>query len=163
MSVFRRRREEPTPVAGAQPGLPEDEAPTTVPVARDPDLAVPPFRPAPAKEAAAMNLPPKPGQPSAQPAGMGVPPRPAPMAGTGPLITPGSTRSAAAPERRAMVVGKGISLQGTVTDAERLVVEGTVESQMLQAAELMISQTGVFKGEVEVDDAEIAGLYAATW
>jgi cytoskeletal protein CcmA (bactofilin family) len=139
--------------------MPEGPEPTTVPVARDPDLAVPPFRPAPAKEAAAMTLPPKPGQPT----GMGMPPRPAPMAGTGPIVAPGgSTRPMAAPERRSMVVGRGISLQGTVTDAERLVVEGTVESQMLQAAELMISQSGIFKGEVEVDDAEIAGLFDGT-
>ncbi|MCQ4162125.1 polymer-forming cytoskeletal protein, partial [Roseomonas sp. GC11] len=65
-------------------------------------------------------------------------------------------------ERRTMVVGKGISLQGTVTDAERLVVEGTVESQMLHAAELQISHSGVFKGEVEVDDAEIAGTFDGT-
>jgi cytoskeletal protein CcmA (bactofilin family) len=159
MSVFRRRREEPTPGQGASPGLPEGPEPTTVPVARDPDLAVPPFRPAPTKEAAAMTLPPKPGQPT----GMGMPPRPAPMAGTGPIIAPGgSTRPAPAPERRAMVVGKGISLQGTVTDAERLVVEGMVESQMLQAAELMISHSGVFKGEVEVEDAEVAGIFDGT-
>ncbi len=161
MSVFRRRREEPTPAAAA---LPEGEAPTTVPVARDPDLAVPPFRPAPSpaqaphSKDAAMNMPQKPGQP-----GMGVPPRPMPMAGTGPLITPGGgARPAPAPERRSMVVGKGISLQGTVTDAERLVVEGTVESQMMHAAELMISHSGVFKGEVEVDDAEIAGIFDGT-
>jgi cytoskeletal protein CcmA (bactofilin family) len=155
MSVFRRRREEPTPPApGAIPDSPAAE-PTTVPVARDPDLAVPPFRPA-AKEAA-MNLPPKPGQPT----GMGMPPRP--MAGAGPIITPGGgARPAQASERRAMVVGKGISLQGTVTDAERLVVEGTVESQMLHAAELQITHSGVFKGEVEVEDAEIAGIFDGT-
>ena len=31
-------------------------------------------------------------------------------------------------ERRTLVVGRGISVQGTVQDAERLVVEGTVEA-----------------------------------
>ncbi|MBO1075677.1 polymer-forming cytoskeletal protein [Roseomonas marmotae] len=159
MSVFRRRREEPTPTQGAPSGLPEGGEPTTVPVARDPDLAVPPFRPAPSKEASAMNLPSKPGQP----AGIGVPPRPPSMGGASPY-TPagGSPRPAPAPDRRSMVVGKGISLQGTVTDAERLVVEGTIESQMLHAAELVISHSGVFKGEVEVDDAEIAGIFDGT-
>nr|WP_241749319.1 polymer-forming cytoskeletal protein [Pseudoroseomonas aerophila] len=156
MSVFRRRREEPTPPApGAVPDSPDSGAPTTVPVARDPDLAVPPFRPAAAKEAA-MNLPPKPGQPT----GMGMPPRP-PMAGAGPIVATGA-RPAPAAERRSMVVGKGISLQGTVTDAERLVVEGTVESQMMHAAELQITHSGVFKGEVEVEDAEIAGIFDGT-
>jgi len=69
---------------------------------------------------------------------------------------------AASAERRTLVIGKGISLAGTVADAERLVIEGTMESQMLQAAELSISATGTFKGEVQVQDAEIAGLFDGT-
>ncbi|MDJ0391454.1 polymer-forming cytoskeletal protein [Roseomonas sp. E05] len=108
-----------------------------------------------------MNLPPKPSQ---APAGMGVPPRPPVNAGA-PLTTRPAGGPSAAPQpsdRRTMVVGRGISLQGTVTDAERLVVEGTIESQMMQAAELFISQSGVFKGEVEVEDAEIAGTFDGT-
>lgn len=164
MSIFRRR-EEPTPPAPGAGGAEEGPGvPTTVPVARDPDLAVPPFRPAPSKEAA-MNLPPKPSQP---PAGMGMPPRPPVNAGMNagaqqaPAAAARAPGPAAATERRTMVVGKGISLQGTVTDAERLVVEGTIESQMMQAAELFISPSGVFKGEVEVDDAEIAGTFDGT-
>jgi cytoskeletal protein CcmA (bactofilin family) len=104
-----------------------------------------------------MSMPPKPNtmpnpqQPQQQRApqpGLGVPARPAgrPEAG----------------DRRTLVVGRGISLQGTVADAERLVVEGTVESQMIQAAELQVAPTGVFKGEVQVEDAEIAGLFDGT-
>ena len=65
-------------------------------------------------------------------------------------------------ERRTLVVGRGISLQGTVQDAERLVVEGTVEATMINAAELAITQGGVFKGEVQVEDAEIAGTIDGT-
>ena len=61
-------------------------------------------------------------------------------------------------ERRTLVVGRGISVQGVVQDAERLVVEGTVEATMIHATELSIAPGGVFKGEVEVEDAEIAGL-----
>jgi cytoskeletal protein CcmA (bactofilin family) len=60
------------------------------------------------------------------------------------------------------VVGRGISVQGTVQDAERLVVEGTVEASMIHATELAISPGGVFKGEVEVEDAEIAGTIDGT-
>lgn len=60
-------------------------------------------------------------------------------------------------ERRTLVVGRGISVQGTVQDAERLVVEGTVEANMLQAKELYVAQGGVLRGEVEVEDAELAG------
>ncbi|MCO6416628.1 polymer-forming cytoskeletal protein [Siccirubricoccus sp. KC 17139] len=84
----------------------------------------------------------------ARPAPVGVPARPAAR------IDP--------TERRTLVVGRGISLQGTVADAERLVVEGTVESQMIQATELFVAQSGVFKGEVQVEDAEIAGLFDGT-
>jgi cytoskeletal protein CcmA (bactofilin family) len=65
-------------------------------------------------------------------------------------------------ERRTLVVGRGISVQGTVQDAERLVVEGTVEASMIHATELSIIQGGVFKGEVEVEDAEIAGTIDGT-
>jgi cytoskeletal protein CcmA (bactofilin family) len=65
-------------------------------------------------------------------------------------------------ERRTLVVGRGISVQGTVQDAERLVVEGTVEASMIRATELSIAPGGVFKGEVEVEDAEIAGTIDGT-
>jgi len=159
MSVFRRRREEPSPPAhGAGEAHEAEHAPTTLPVARDPDLAVPPFRPAASQEAA-MNLPPKPSQP---PAGMAMPPRPPVNAGAPLAARPGPAPAPAVSDRRTLVVGKGISLQGTVTDAERLVVEGTIESQMLHASELFISGSGVFKGEVEVEDAEIAGIFDGT-
>ena len=69
-----------------------------------------------------------------------------------------------APEaaRRTLVVGRGISVQGTVQDAERLVVEGTIEATMIHATELAISPGGVFRGEVEVEDAEVAGTIDGT-
>ncbi|HYP64176.1 MAG TPA: polymer-forming cytoskeletal protein [Acidocella sp.] len=66
-------------------------------------------------------------------------------------------------ERRTLVVGRGISVQGTVQDAERLVVEGTVEATSINGlTELSIAQGGVFKGEVEVEEAEIAGTIDGT-
>ncbi|WP_408902662.1 bactofilin family protein [Roseomonas acroporae] len=105
-----------------------------------------------------MSLAPK---PSVGPAGGAVPPAAVPR----PAGAPVGARPAPRPEpaeRRTLVVGKGISLQGTVADAERLVVEGTVESQMIHAAELSISHSGVFKGEVEVEEAEIAGFFDGT-
>lgn len=60
-------------------------------------------------------------------------------------------------EQRTLVVGRGISVQGTVQDAERLVVEGTVESSMISAKELAVMPGGLFRGGVEVENAEIAG------
>jgi len=79
---------------------------------------------------------------------------------------PGSTTGRPASrdpsDRRTLVVGRGISVQGVVQDAERLVVEGTVEATMIHATELSIAPGGVFKGEVEVEDAEIAGTIDGT-
>lgn len=85
--------------------------------------------------------------------GGAMPPRPG--AGLGPAPREGG-------ERRTLVVGRGISVQGTVQDAERLVVEGTVEASMIHAQELAIAPGGVFKGEVEVEEAEIAGTIDGT-
>jgi cytoskeletal protein CcmA (bactofilin family) len=81
-------------------------------------------------------------------------------------VRPGVTAGRPAPrdpsERRTLVVGRGISVQGVVQDAERLVVEGTVEATMIHATELAIAPGGMFKGEVEVEDAEIAGTIDGT-
>lgn len=86
-----------------------------------------------------------------------LPARP-PMGGPAPARPVGRDSA----ERRTLVVGRGISVQGTVQDAERLVVEGTVEASMIRATELSIAPGGVFKGEVEVEDAEIAGTIDGT-
>lgn len=151
MSLFRRKDEPASGVAG-------EGAPTTIPAARDPDLAVPPFRPAgvmpasPAAPAATGPVAPRPNSPPAGGIGRAAPP----AASTAPRAAAPKPETV---ERRTLVVGKGISLQGTVTEAERLVIEGTMESQLLQAQELVISHSGVFKGEVEVEDAEIAGVF----
>ena len=94
------------------------------------------------------------GRPAGAPSGASLG-GPSPVAG----IAQPPRAPAGASERRTLVVGKGISLQGTVADAERLEVEGTVESQMIHAQELLIAHAGVFKGEVEVEDAEVAGVF----
>lgn len=125
-------------------------------------LGVPPFRPAQLKDLTAMSRAPF---PAPQPAAPQVPPAPLPG-------TPAPRPAAAPPgprvtgreptERRTLVVGRGISVQGTVQDAERLVVEGTVEATMIHATELAIAPGGVFRGEVEIEDAEIAGTIDGT-
>ncbi len=90
-----------------------------------------------------------------------IPSNPIPPASAPRSLMP-NTPSREAAERRTLVVGRGISVQGTVQDAERLVVEGTVEATMINANELSIAPGGVFKGEVEVDDAEVAGTIDGT-
>ncbi|HET8996073.1 MAG TPA: polymer-forming cytoskeletal protein [Acetobacteraceae bacterium] len=120
----------------------------------DSGLGVPPFRPAQPKEAQSMSRPPFPATPGSPSAAPGQPARPA--------AAPSRTANRDPGERRTLVVGRGISVQGTVQDAERLVVEGTVEASMIHATELAIAPGGVFKGEVEVEDAEIAGTIDGT-
>lgn len=155
MAIFGR----PKPREGDGPTLPTADTPpplSITPKPRDPagDLGVPPIRPA-QNEALSMTLAPK---PTAMPSVPGAPGRPA----VAPIGMPARPPRPEAGERRTLVVGRGISLQGTVSDAERLVVEGTVESQMIQAAELFVAQSGVFRGEMQVEDAEIAGLFDGT-
>jgi cytoskeletal protein CcmA (bactofilin family) len=140
--MFRRRKPEDgpePPASGPQPLSP----------AADNGLGVPPFRPAP-KEPPAMSRPPLPNVPPAGPSPVVRPPVQQPRAGRDPA------------ERRTLVVGRGISVHGTVQDAERLVVEGTIEASMIHATELVIPQGGVFKGEVEVEDAEVSGTMDGT-
>lgn len=155
MALWGNKRPDGSPGTETGGASPTPIAPTaTPPAARDQDVGVPPFRPAP-KDSAAMNTAPK---PTAAPAPSPVaPPRPAAVG-----VPARPMGKAEASERRTLVVGRGISLQGTVADAERLVVEGRVESQMIQAAELHVAQSGVFKGEVQVEDAEIAGEFDGT-
>ncbi len=126
----------------------------------DTGIGVPPFRPAPSKETLMSRTPLTPPPMTVPPAGgqgalagglAGGMPRPA-----------GRLGREESSERRTLVVGRGISVQGTVQDAERLVVEGTVEASMIHATELAIAPGGVFKGEVEVEDAEIAGTIDGT-
>lgn len=102
---------------------------------------------------------------------MSRPPFPAaPQPGMAPAATPpGQPATAGAQqqqrrpaERRTMVIGRGISVHGTIQDAERLEVQGIVEAKMIHATELSIAQGGVFRGEVEVEEAEIAGTIDGT-
>ncbi|GBQ67654.1 hypothetical protein AA103196_1733 [Ameyamaea chiangmaiensis NBRC 103196] len=86
----------------------------------------------------------------------------APTAPTAPRAPGATTVRKDTTERRTLVVGRGISVQGTVQDAERLVVEGTVESSLIHATELSVAQGGVFRGAVEVEDAELAGTIDGT-
>ncbi len=92
-----------------------------------------------------------------------MPPAAAPRPpATPPLRSLTGREGAPGSERRTLVVGRGISLSGLVQDAERLVVEGTVEAQMIHAAELAVSPGGIFKGEIEVEEAEVAGTVDGT-
>jgi cytoskeletal protein CcmA (bactofilin family) len=145
------------PVIDTGVGVPPRPMPFPSPAIKDPTMGRPPFSPLPAAQPAPPALPPA-GALGNPPMPPSAPPRPA-----GPPARPASGRdTVTAPERRTLVVGRGISVQGTVQDAERLVVEGMVEASMIHAAELSVSLGGVFKGEIQVEDAEVAGTIDGT-
>lgn len=60
-------------------------------------------------------------------------------------------------ERRTMIVARGVILDGALRECERLVVEGVVETTLISTLELAISPGGLYKGEADVEDADIAG------
>ncbi len=149
----RRKPEEPAAPSNAQ----ETPAEAADVLTLDNGLDVPPYRPAayapPPTAHKEIPMARSPFAPAMPPAA-NIPSRPA---------VNGSNAAREAGERRTLVVGRGISVQGTVQDAERLVVEGTVEATMINGlAELSIAHGGIFKGEVEVDEAEVAGTIDGT-
>jgi cytoskeletal protein CcmA (bactofilin family) len=170
--LFKRRKpDEPSsasidsPLPAGLPVVPEaskaEQSPSDSPASSanpaqpplDNGLGVPPFRPAPLKDAHNMSRPPFSSAPT-------TPATPITPVRSGATVGRPAPRDPA--ERRTLVVGRGISVQGVVQDAERLVVEGTVEATMIHATELAIAPGGMFKGEVEVEDAEIAGTIDGT-
>jgi cytoskeletal protein CcmA (bactofilin family) len=111
----------------------------------------------------------KDGSPMSDPAGtqrgsdLGVPVfRPAGNRPPNASVHPQADAPAMVPEPidlRTLVVGRGIRLKGTVTDAERLVVEGIVVDARMEATELMVAAGGTFRGEITVDVAHVAGRF----
>ena len=151
--MFKRRKPDdakPTDISKTGDATLPESAPGSAAAQTDSGLGVPPFRPASPKETQPMNRPSLTGSPT-QPL----------ASGTRQVMPPARTVREPS-EKRTLIVGRGISLQGTVQDAERLVVEGTVETSMIHAAELTVTIGGVFKGEAEVEDADIAGTIDGT-
>jgi cytoskeletal protein CcmA (bactofilin family) len=130
----------------------------------------------PAPESAQSILDPQrvPGRPvapsSAQPPAASAPaaisPRaPMPIAAARPAAAaPLSTRPQAASENegKKLIVGRDIILSGRITSCDRLVVEGRVEADLSETRAIEISPDGFFKGNAEIDQAEIAGRFEGT-
>ncbi len=144
--MFKRRKPD-EPQVPEPPPLPTAQ-PAQQGTGGDTGLGVPPYRPAQPKEPQNMSRAPFPGTPTA------------PAAAT--QQRPAGTPARVTAERRTLVVGKGIGVTGVISDAERLIVEGTVESEVLRAVELVVAPGGLFRGTVEVEDSEIGGTIDGT-
>ena len=62
-------------------------------------------------------------------------------------------------EGKRLVVGRSLSLIGRIEACEELFVEGTVETDMQRCRALAVARTGVFKGNAEVETADIGGTF----
>ena len=75
---------------------------------------------------------------------------------------PGSSGTASLnnPEAsKRLVVGKEICLSGEITACDTLVVEGQVDASLTGARMFEVTESGDFKGKVEIDTAEIRGHF----
>lgn len=71
----------------------------------------------------------------------------------------GSSGATPATEMRKLIVGRDISLSGEIAACDVLVVEGTVEAKLRDGHVVEIADTGLFKGSVEIDEADIGGRF----
>lgn len=62
-------------------------------------------------------------------------------------------------QQRRLIVGRDISLSGEITSCDILVVEGNVEAKLRDGRSIEIAETGLFKGSVEIDEADIGGRF----
>ncbi|MEQ8194384.1 MAG: polymer-forming cytoskeletal protein [Rhodospirillales bacterium] len=62
-------------------------------------------------------------------------------------------------ESRKLTVGREICLKGEITSCDKLIVEGQVEVALSNARAIEVSPTGLFKGNAEVDEADISGQF----
>ncbi|MFY9287092.1 MAG: polymer-forming cytoskeletal protein [Alphaproteobacteria bacterium] len=58
-----------------------------------------------------------------------------------------------------LTVGKGLSLAGEITSCDILVVEGKVEAKLSDGKLIEITESGQFRGSVEIENADIAGRF----
>ena len=109
-----------------------------------------PPRPSPTGEAES-SLPPRPapGQPSAS----------SPIAAQPPRRPAEPIRQEPAREVRKLIVGREITLSGEIAACDHLIVEGTVEASVKDCHRLEVAEAGLFRGKVEIHEAEIAGRF----
>ncbi len=89
-----------------------------------------------------------------------IPGHSAMLTGTMPYNTTASGKpEASVEEQRRLIVGRGIVLNGQITDCQHLVVEGAVTAETLSTQRLDLLEAGSFAGAADVQDAVIAGRF----
>jgi cytoskeletal protein CcmA (bactofilin family) len=60
---------------------------------------------------------------------------------------------------RKLIVGRGISLAGEISACDHLVVEGRIEAKLKDCRRIDVTDSGVFKGSAEIQEADIGGRF----
>ena len=139
--MFRKKKDD-----GEGPHAASDEA-----VAEGGDMDAPPLKPFSKK---GSHVPAKP--PSATAFRPDIPRRVVEIPGR-----PGRGDRGRHPEgdSRKLTVGREIRLNGQITSCDKLVVEGEVEASLTDARIIEVAPSGVFKGDAQVDEADISGRF----
>ena len=108
-----------------------------------------------------LGMPMRPARPVTQPV---VPPRVSDLSRPTPDPGKDSDSSSSTPrtdqtDARTMIVGRGISLSGDIKSCNRLVVEGSVEATLHDCREMEIAESGLFKGNASIEQAEVRGRF----
>src|SRR5436305_11128748 len=62
-------------------------------------------------------------------------------------------------EARTLIVGAGMTVSGTITACDRLVAEGTVDAKLDGCQQVIVTETGIFRGNVSTDHADVHGRF----
>jgi len=68
-------------------------------------------------------------------------------------------RAGSTDDAKTLVVPRGIVFNGEINSCDRLVVEGQVEATLKDCSEIEVSETGIFRGQVEFDRADFSGVF----
>ncbi len=117
--------------------------PTTLVAPVQPKFDIP-KRPSDASAAAAPTQPVAPQRPAAPPP---------------PAAAPSSSATASGNEGKKLLVGRDIMLSGEINTCDMLVVEGRVEATLSDTKAIEIRNGGYFKGNAEIESAEISGTF----
>ena len=86
--------------------------------------------------------------------------------GGGPAHPPASQRQQTEPQpgsrngevvARTLIVGREISFSGGVASCDRLVVEGSIEAKLQNCQNMIIAETGIFRGDGSTENADVQG------
>ena len=60
-------------------------------------------------------------------------------------------------EARKLIVGRGTSLTGDITSCDRLIIEGAIEVNLQNCQNIIIAETGIFRGDGSTENADVHG------